>query len=60
VDPNTDLVLWETGAILTYLVEQYDTKKRLTFDSLKEKNHLNQWMYFQASGQGPYFGQAGW
>ncbi|KAI1809982.1 glutathione S-transferase II [Poronia punctata] len=60
VDPNTDITLWETGAIITYLVEQYDSKKLLTFDSLKEKHLLNQWMFFQASGQGPYFGQAGW
>ncbi|KAI0395770.1 glutathione S-transferase II [Xylariaceae sp. FL0594] len=60
VDPNRNRVLWETGAILTYLVEQYDTEKRLTFDSIKEKRRLKQWMYFQASEQGPYCGQAGW
>jgi glutathione S-transferase len=61
VDPNADdLVLWETGAILTYLVEQYDAHKILSGRSLQERHHLNQWMYFQASGQGPYYGQAGW
>jgi len=59
-DPNTDLVLWETGAIIQYLVEQYDTRKILTYETLKEKHHLNQWLMFQVSGQGPYFGQAGW
>src|SRR6266571_4177858 len=59
-DPNTDLVLWETGAIIQYLVEQYDTRKTLTYETLKEKHHLNQWLMFQVSGQGPYFGQAGW
>lgn len=59
-DPNTDLVLWETGAIIQYIVEQYDTRKTLTYETLKEKHHLNQWLMFQVSGQGPYFGQAGW
>ncbi|KAK8848416.1 glutathione S-transferase [Apiospora arundinis] len=61
VDPNADnLVLWESGAIIIYLVEQYDTDKIMSGRSLREKHHLNQWLYFQASGQGPYFGQAGW
>ncbi|KAH8429120.1 glutathione S-transferase family protein [Aspergillus melleus] len=60
VDPNTDLVLWESGAILQYLEEVYDTKHKLTYTSLKEKHQLNQWLHFQMSGQGPYFGQCGW
>ncbi len=25
-----------------------------------EKFHLTQWLFFQASGQGPYYGQAAW
>lgn len=61
VDPNhDDLVLWESGAIINYIVEQYDTEKRLTYESLKERHHANQWLHFQMSGQGPYFGQASW
>ncbi|KAL4736671.1 glutathione S-transferase [Aspergillus similis] len=60
VDPNTDLTLWESGAILQYLEDVYDTEKKLTYTSLKEKHLLNQWLHFQMSGQGPYFGQAGW
>ncbi|KAI1411213.1 glutathione S-transferase [Hypoxylon sp. FL1857] len=59
-DPNNDITIWETGAIITYLVEQYDTEKVLTYDTLKERHHVSQWLYFQVSGQGPYFGQAGW
>ncbi|KAI0178753.1 glutathione S-transferase [Hypoxylon sp. FL1284] len=59
-DPNTDLVLWESGAIIQYIVEQYDVKRTLTYDTLKEKNQLNQWLQFQMSGQGPYFGVAAW
>lgn len=59
-DPNTDLTLWESGAIYQYLVEQYDTDKRLTHGTLKEKHLCNQWLHFQMSGQGPYYGQCGW
>ncbi|TVY54119.1 Glutathione S-transferase-like protein tpcF, partial [Lachnellula suecica] len=60
VDPNTNLTLWESGAIVQYLVDQYDTEKNLTYDSLVPKYQLDQWLMFQMSGQGPYFGQAGW
>lgn len=44
-DPNTGLTLWESGAIYQYLIEQYDTNKVLTYDSLKEKNLCNQWLH---------------
>lgn len=59
-DPNTGLTLWESGAILNYLIEQYDTKNLISYTTLKEKHHCNQWLHFQVSGQGPYYGQAGW
>jgi glutathione S-transferase len=59
-DPNTDVTIWESGAIIQYLVNQYDTEKRLHYDTLKEQNLCNQWLMFQVSGQGPYFGQCTW
>ncbi|OBT97632.1 glutathione S- transferase, nitrogen catabolite repression regulator [Pseudogymnoascus verrucosus] len=59
-DPNTSLILWESGAIIQYLEEVYDKERKLTYDSLNEKYLLNQWLHFQTSGQGPYFGQCGW
>ncbi|KAL2365327.1 hypothetical protein RJZ56_001707 [Blastomyces dermatitidis] len=59
-DPNTSLTLWESGAIVHYLEEVYDKEKKLTYDSLHERHLLNQWLHFQVSGQGPYYGQAGW
>jgi glutathione S-transferase len=59
-DPNTDLTLWESGAINQYIIEQYDTEKRLTYTTLKERHLLNQWLQFQMSGQGPYYGQCSW
>lgn len=59
-DPNTGITLWESAAIIDYLVETYDKEKKLTFTTIPEKFLVSQWIYFQMSGQGPYFGQAVW
>ncbi|KAK2861238.1 hypothetical protein FQN49_004412 [Arthroderma sp. PD_2] len=60
-DPNTDLTIWESGAIITYLVEKYDKDHKLSFPRDTNEYHLaNQWLHFQMSGQGPYFGQYFW
>ncbi|MCJ1460051.1 hypothetical protein MMC28_010430 [Mycoblastus sanguinarius] len=57
-DPNTDITLWESGAIIEYLIERYDTKHRLSFaPGTPESYHAKQWLYFQTTGQGPYYGQ---
>ncbi|VUC25379.1 unnamed protein product [Clonostachys rosea] len=60
IDPNTDLTLWESGAIVEYLVETYDKEGKLTVTDAKDKWHLKQYLHFQMSGQGPYYGQAVW
>lgn len=60
-DPNTGITLWESGAIIEYLVEKYDKNRVISFQAdTPESYHAKQWLHFQASGQGPYFGQAGW
>ncbi|KAL9056963.1 MAG: hypothetical protein Q9162_002629 [Coniocarpon cinnabarinum] len=60
-DPNTGITLWETGAIIQYLVENYDKDHKISYaDKTPEKYHTDQWLFFQVSGQGPYFGQASW
>ena len=60
-DPNTDITLWESGAILEYLIELYDKKHQLSFaPGTAESWHAKQWLYFQATGQGPYYGQSIW
>lgn len=60
-DPNTGITLWESGAILEYLIDHYDTEHRLSFDpKTPEAWHAKQWLFFQVSGQGPYYGQAVW
>ncbi|PVI08312.1 glutathione transferase [Periconia macrospinosa] len=59
-DPNTDIQIWESGAIVIYLIDQYDTEKKLTYTTLPEKAAQYQWIMFQMSQQGPYFGQLNW
>lgn len=60
-DPNTGLTLWESGSIIEYLTEIYDKNNTISFAlGSPESFHAKQWLFFQASGQGPYFGQAVW
>ncbi|ATZ51764.1 Bcgst21 [Botrytis cinerea B05.10] len=59
-DPNTSLTLWESGAIIEYLIDTYDQTTQLSYTSSPERYHTKQWLHFQMSGQGPYFGQAHW
>ncbi|KAH1628908.1 hypothetical protein KXX21_005159 [Aspergillus fumigatus] len=60
-DPNTGITLWESGAILEYLVETYDKQNTISFPTgSPEYFQAKQWLHFQMSGQGPYFGQAVW
>ncbi|OOG00657.1 hypothetical protein ASPCADRAFT_392764 [Aspergillus carbonarius ITEM 5010] len=59
-DPNTNLTLWESGAIIQYLIDVYDSTHKISYATLNEKHLLNQYLQFQMSGQGPYYGQCGW
>ena len=49
---NGDFAIWESDAIMLYLVERYDKEKKITVTDEKEKAILIQWLFFQASGQG--------
>ncbi|KAF8467402.1 glutathione S-transferase [Kalaharituber pfeilii] len=57
---NNDFVIWESGAILQYLVEKYDTEHKVSFEIFEDKMIANQYLHWQMSGQGPYYGQTGW
>ena len=61
-DPNTGITLWESGAIVSYLIDEYDKGNKLSYPSTEKAKYYetNQWLHFQASGQGPYFGQSVW
>ncbi|KAH6720062.1 putative glutathione S-transferase Ure2-like protein [Leptodontidium sp. 2 PMI_412] len=59
IDPNTGIKIWESGAIIEYLIEKYDTDHKLSYpQGTEEYYHCKQFLYFQMSGQGPYYGQA--
>lgn len=50
----------ESGAILQYLEEQYDSEKKLDYSTWPEKAQVMSWLHFQMSGQGPMYGQRAW
>lgn len=43
----------QSGAIIDYVLEQYDTEKRLTFALLRDRFHMKQWLQYQNTAQGP-------
>ncbi|CAG8227684.1 unnamed protein product [Penicillium salamii] len=60
IDPNNNITLWESGAIVQYLIDTYDVSHKLSYDTFLEKYYTQQWLHFQMSGQGPYYGQLSW
>ena len=50
----------ESDAIIVYLVGKYDPEHKVSAATDADKYKQLQWLFFQASGQGPYFGQAAW
>jgi glutathione S-transferase len=51
---NDDFPVWESNAILMYLMERYDSENKTGFmgTTPDEKAQVIQWLFFQASGQG--------
>jgi glutathione S-transferase len=55
---NKGITLFESGAIIEYLVETYDKENKLQpYTTAQEKYLSKSWLHFQMSGQGPYFGK---
>jgi glutathione S-transferase len=62
-DPNTNFTIWESGAIIEYLIERYDTEEPRKFSftpGSAEAQLARSFLYLQTTGQGPYYGQAYW
>lgn len=51
-DPNTGLNIWESGAIIEYLLETYDKGHSLSYAKSPEKFEELCWLHLQTSGQG--------
>ncbi|VUC23056.1 unnamed protein product [Clonostachys rosea] len=49
-----------SGAIISYIIDQYDKSEKLHYSSFPETYLTRSWEHFQSSGQGPYFGQLVW
>ncbi|CAI6087231.1 unnamed protein product [Clonostachys chloroleuca] len=63
INPNArvpGVQLSRTGAIILYLIQKYDINSQLHYDSMDKEILCKQWLIFQVSGQGPYFGQCTW
>ncbi|KAM3420803.1 hypothetical protein BST61_g4048 [Cercospora zeina] len=56
-DPNTGIVLWESGAIVEYLEETYDKTNKLRYTSFPEVWHTKQWAWHQFGGHESLIGQ---
>ncbi|KAL0631800.1 Glutathione S-transferase 2 [Maublancomyces gigas] len=51
--------VWESGAILQYLVETYDKDHKISYPKgSREDWQVQQWLFFQNTGVGPMQGQA--
>ncbi|USP78441.1 Glutathione S-transferase-like protein gedE [Curvularia clavata] len=51
--------LFESGSIMQYLVERYDTEYKISFPKgTREWYEMNNWLFFQNAGVGPMQGQA--
>ena len=51
--------LFESGSIMQYLVEQYDTKHLISYPKgSRESYEVNNWVFFLNAGVGPMQGQA--
>lgn len=58
---NNNYTVWESNAVTQYLVDKYDNDRKISVAPGTNEYYTQlQWLYFQASGQGPYYGQAAW
>lgn len=56
LDPDGEIALWESGAILLYLAEKTG---KFGGASPAQKAEITKWLMFQMGGLGPMFGQLG-
>jgi len=57
---NNDKVVWESNSIIKYVANKYDTEKKFLLTDADQQTDMDTWLFFQASHQGPYYGQLQW
>ncbi|CAN3376882.1 hypothetical protein DIURU_001659 [Diutina rugosa] len=58
---NDNTAIWESGAIILYLVQKYlkeNGECPLWSSNLNEQTQISSWLFFQTSGHAPMIGQA--
>ena len=49
---NNDFTIWESGAIVQYIVDRYDKDRKISFAPGSDEYYTQlQWIAFQISGQ---------
>lgn len=61
-DPNTGVVSWESGAVINYLLRNYDKNNILGPRGTSEQDLVDfeKWTFFLLTGLGPMMGQTNW
>lgn len=61
-DPNTNVVSWESGAVMNYVRRKYDTENKLGPNGSSEQDLVDfeKWEYFLLTTLGPMTGQTNW
>ncbi|KAK3677594.1 hypothetical protein LTR78_002444 [Recurvomyces mirabilis] len=61
-DPNTNVVSWESGACMNYLLRVYDKENKFGPKGDSEQAHVDfdKWIFFLVSSLGPMMGQVNW
>jgi len=61
-DPNTNVISWESGAIMNYLRRNYDERNLLGPQGKTEQDIVDfeKWEYFLLTSLGPMTGQTNW
>ncbi|KAL4399764.1 hypothetical protein ACI68E_002673 [Malassezia pachydermatis] len=62
---RNDFTVWESGAILEYILDVYDTEHKFSGKTPEEKALISQWLFFQVTGHSPvqgnlYFSNVYW
>ncbi|KAB8078856.1 hypothetical protein BDV29DRAFT_187545 [Aspergillus leporis] len=59
-DQENGITLWESVAIIKYLIHTYSQEDRISRAAFHDRYYTQARLHFQMSSQGPYYGQTGW